>query len=189
MNSPIVDLLSKGWWLLFLRGLAALVFGILAFTVPGMTIQFLIIYWAVYILLDGVFSLAASMKGGSPAPRWWMIITGLLSVVAGLFCISNPGYVAAFFILVIGWMSIIKGIFEFIGALSLKAHGGSMGWMMLSAIVSILFGGWLVSHPAAGALAMLWLIATFATVVGAVLIVLSLQLRKHSKNLPKTIDV
>ncbi|MFC4995355.1 HdeD family acid-resistance protein [Rubritalea tangerina] len=188
-QSPIVDLLSKAWWLLMLRGLAALLFGIIAFSMPEMTIQFLIIYWAIYILLDGVFSIAATFTGGSLAPRWWLIITGLVGVIAGIFCISNASYVASFFMQVLGWMAIFKGVVELIGALSLKSHGGKMGLLLLSALVSLLFGAWLVSHPDDGAKALLWLIALFATVVGAVLIVLSLQLRSHSKSLPKTIDV
>ena len=184
MNKPIIDLLSKGWSLLFLRGLAALIFGILAFTVPGMTIAFLITYWAIYILFDGVFSLAASFKGGSPAPRWWMILSGLLSVIAGIFCISNPSIVAATFILILGWMCILKGAFEFIGGLTAKS-----GWFIVAGILSLLFGAWCLSDPITVAKLIVKLVAGFAFIAGSVFIILSLRLRKHSKSLPKTIDV
>ena len=184
MNNPIVDLLSKGWWLLFLRGLAALIFGVLAFSVPGMTIAFLIIYWAVYVLLDGVFSLAASFKGGTPAPRWWMILSGLLSIVAGAFCIANPEIAATTFILLLGWMCIFKGAFELIGGLTAKS-----GWFVIAGILSLLFGGWCLSDPITVATLIIKLVAAFALIAGSIFIILSLKLRKHSKNLPKTIDV
>ncbi len=184
MNKPIVDLLSKGWWLLFLRGLAALIFGILAFTVPGMTIAFLITYWAIYILFDGVFSLAASFKGGSPAPSWWMILSGLLSILAGVFCISNPSIVAATFILILGWMCILKGAFEFIGGLTAKS-----GWFVIAGILSFLFGAWCLSDPLTVAQLIVKIVATFSFIAGSVFIILSLKLRKHSNSLPKTIDV
>ena len=184
MNKPIVDLLSKGWLLLFLRGLAALIFAILAFSVPGMTIVFLIIYWAVYILLDGVFSLAASFKGGSPAPRWWMILSGLLSVVAGAYCIANPEIAAATFVLLLGWICIIKGTFEFIGGFAAKS-----GWFTLLGILSIFFGAWCLSDPLTVAKLIVKLVAAFAFIAGSVFILLSLKLRKHSQSLPKTIDV
>ena len=184
MNKPIVDLLSKGWWLLFLRGLAALIFAILAFSAPGMTIAFLIMYWAIYILFDGVFSLAASFKGGSPSPRWWMILSGLLSVAAGAYCIIFPNIVAATFILILGWMCIFKGAFELIGGLTAKS-----GWFIIAGILSILFGAWCLSDPATVAKLIVKLVAAFAFIAGSVLIILSLKLRKHSKSLPQTIDV
>jgi len=184
MNTPIVDLLSKSWSLLFLRGLAALIFGILAFSVPDMTIALIIIYWAVYVLLDGVFSLAASFKGGSPAPRWWMILSGLFSIAAGAFCIANPEIIAATFILILGWMCILKGAFELIGGLTAKS-----GWFIIAGILSLLFGGWCLSDPFSVAELIIKLVASFALIAGSVFIILSLKLRKHSNSLPKTIDV
>ncbi|MEO1856550.1 MAG: DUF308 domain-containing protein [Rubritalea sp.] len=184
MNKPLVDLLSKGWSLLFLRGLAALIFAILAFTVPGTTIAFLITYWAIYILLDGVFSLAGSLTGGSPAPRWWMSLSGLLSVLAAFFCISNPSIAAATFILILGWMCICKGAVEFIGGLTAKS-----GWFIIAGILSLFFGAWCLSDPLTVAKIIVKLVAAFSFIAGSVFVVLSLKLRNHSKSLPKTIDV
>lgn len=184
MNTPIVDLLSKGWSLLFLRGLAALIFGILAFSVPSMTIAFLIIYWAVYVLLDGIFSLAASFKGGAAGPRWWMIFSGLFSIVAGAFCIANPAIIVTTFIVILGWMCVFKGAFELIGGLTAKS-----GWFVIAGILSLLFGGWCIGDPSTVEGLIIKLVATFALIAGSVFIILSLKLRKHSKSLPKTIDV
>ena len=169
---------------MFLRGLAAIIFGILAFSVPGMTIVFLIIYWAVYVLLDGVFSLSASFKGGSPAPRWWMILSGLLSIVAGAICIANPAIAAETFVLILGWLCIFKGTFELIGGLSAKS-----GWFIIAGILSLLLGGWCISAPLYVATLIIKLIAAFALIGGSVFVLLSLKLRKHNMKLPKTIDV
>lgn len=183
-NSPILDLISRAWWLLFLRGLAAVIFALLSFTMPGMTIAVLIIYWAVYVLLDGICSLIASFKGGAPAPRWWLILSGFVSVIAGTICISNPGYVAQFFILLLGWLCIFKGVVEVIGGLSAKSM-----LFLIGGILSTLFGIWCLKEPASVAKIIIQLVAAFSMIAGIVFIVLSLKLRSRSKGLPQTIDV
>ena len=184
MHTPIVDILSKGWRLLFLRGLTAIIFALLAFTLPGMTIAFLIIYWAIYILFDGAFSLAASFKGGSSSRRWWMILSGLLSVAAGIFCIFYPNIVAATFILILGWICLLKGVLEFIGGLMVRS-----GWFILVGILSFLFGAWCLSDPLTVAELIVKIVATFALIAGSIFIILALKLRKRCMNAPKIIDV
>ncbi|MGJ8674154.1 HdeD family acid-resistance protein [Rubritalea sp.] len=184
MNSPILDLISKAWWLLFLRGLAAVIFALIAFTMPGMTIALLVIYWAVYVLLDGIFSLIASFKGGASAPRWWLILSGVVSIAAGAICIANPGYVTEFFIIFLGWLCIFKGVVELIGGLSAKSF-----LFIAGGVLSLLFGAWCLKDPIAVAKIIVQLVAAFSLIAGSVLIILSLKLRSRAKTLPKTIDV
>ncbi|MFC5051713.1 HdeD family acid-resistance protein [Rubritalea spongiae] len=183
-QSPILDLISKAWWLLFLRGLAAVIFALLAFTLPGMTIAVLIIYWAVYILLDGIFSLIASFKGGASAPRWWLILSGVISIIAGAVCISAPSFVAQFFIILLGWLCIFKGVVEVVGGLSAKSV-----LFLIGGILSTLFGIWCLKDPASVAKIIIQLVAAFSLIAGIVFILLSLKLRSRSKGLPQTIDV
>ena len=178
------DIIAKGWSLLLFRGIAALLLGIIAFAVPGMTLVLLITYWAIYMLIDGVFSLAASFKGGSPAPRWWMILSGLLSVGAGIICIGNPAIAATVFISILGWICLLKGAVEFIGGFMAKN-----GWFVAIGILSFLFGSWCLSDPLTVASLIVKIVAGFSFIAGVAFIILALKLRNRAKSLPKTIDV
>jgi uncharacterized membrane protein HdeD (DUF308 family) len=76
---PMLHALARRWWLLLLRGIAAIAFGILAFTWPGLTLVTLVVLYGAFAIADGVIALAAAFSGGAkPIPTWWHIIVGLL---------------------------------------------------------------------------------------------------------------
>lgn len=183
MNTPLLNLLSKNWWLVFLRGLFAILFGIAAFSWPGLTLAILIIMWGAYAGLDGIFSIVAAIKGGNPMPRWWLVVSGLLGIGAAAVCFVNPGITAIFLITIIGWWSIIRGVFEIIGALQLRKEIQGEWWLILSGIFSILFGAFIIARPGAGALGLIWIIASFALLFGVILVALSLRLKKHGNKI------
>ena len=181
MDTSLLSALSKNWWLLTLRGVFALLFGIAAFSWPGLTLVMLVLIWGVYAGLDGLFAIVAAIKGGSPAPRWWLILGGLLSLGAAVICIKNPGVALAVVVMIIGWVSIVRGIFEIIGAIQLRREIQGEWWLILSGLLSIFMGLVFVLRPGAGALALIWLIAAFAVVAGITMILLSLRLKKHAR--------
>src|ERR1700720_1635618 len=82
----LLRVLAENWWLLLLRGIAAIAFGILAFAWPGLTLLTLTLLWGAYALSDGIFALWAALtgKGGEMAPRWWLGVVGVAGVLAGL---------------------------------------------------------------------------------------------------------
>jgi len=184
MNTSLLSALSQNWWLLLLRGIFAVIFGITAFSWPGLTLAILVLMWGIYAGLDGLFSIFAAIKGGTPAPRWWLILVGLLGLGAAAVCIKNPGVAVAVIVMIIGWTSIIRGIFEIIGAIGLRKEIEGEWWLILSGLFSILLGVVFVARPGAGALTMIWLIAAMAIVAGIAMILLSLRLRKHAKGNP-----
>ena len=181
MNTSLLSTLSQNWWLLLLRGLFAILFGIAAFSWPGLTLALLVLMWGVYAGLDGLFAIIAAIKGGAPAPRWWLALVGLLGLGAAAVCIVNPGIAIAVIIMIIGWTSIIRGIFEIVGAIGLRKEIEGEWWLILSGVFSILLGVIFVTRPGAGALAMIWLIAAMAIVAGIAMVLLSIRLRRHSK--------
>jgi uncharacterized membrane protein HdeD (DUF308 family) len=181
MNTSLLHMLSKNWWVLLLRGLFAVIFGILAFAWPGLTMVMLVLMWGIYAGLDGIFALVAAIKGGSPAPRWWLILVGLLGIGAAAVCIINPGMATLVILMIIGWASIIRGVFEIIGAIQIRKEIEGEFWLILSGIFSILFGLVFLIKPGAGLIALIWLVASLAIVFGIALILLSLRLKKHSK--------
>lgn len=169
--------IAQNWWVLLLRGISAVLFGILTLAWPGVTLLFLIILFGVYALLDGLTAIIAGVTGGGGGSWWQMILTGLLSVAAGVIALAWPGETAVILLIVIAAWSIVRGVAEIAAAIRLRTVVNNEWLLILSGICSILFGMILFAKPRVGALAVLWIIATYAIVGGIVLIGLSLRLR------------
>ena len=179
---PLLHALAKNWWLLLLRGIAAVIFGVLAFIWPGLTLLVLVILYGAYALVDGVLSLAAAVMGrGGPIPTWWLVVVGLLGIAAGILTFVWPGITALVLILFIGAWALVTGIFEIIGAIRLRKEIDDEWMLILSGVLSVLFGLGVMILPGAGALALIWVIATYAIIFGVLMIALALRLRKHSQ--------
>ena len=169
--------IAQNWWVLLLRGISAVLFGILTLAWPGVTLLFLIILFGVYALLDGLTAIIAGVTGGGGGSWWQMILTGLLSVAAGVIALAWPGETAVILLIVIAAWSIVRGVAEIAAAIRLRSVVNNEWLLILSGVCSILFGMILFARPRVGALAVLWIIATYAIVGGIVLIGLSLRLR------------
>jgi uncharacterized membrane protein HdeD (DUF308 family) len=168
----------RDWWLLALRGTAAVVFGIAAFTWPGLTLELLILLFAAYALVDGIFALVTAVRRGIRAGSWgWHLLQGVTGVIAGLVALLAPAVAALSLVLIIGIWAIITGIAEIALTIRLR-HRLKAEWLWaLAGVASIIFGVALVLFPAAGALALVGVIALYAVVVGFLLILLGLSLR------------
>src|SRR5689334_11851310 len=92
---PMLHALAKNWWLLLIRGIASIVFGVLAFAWPGLTLVTLVLFYGAFALVDGVIALAAAFKGSAkPVPTWWLVVVGLLGIAAGIATFVMPGLAA-----------------------------------------------------------------------------------------------
>jgi uncharacterized membrane protein HdeD (DUF308 family) len=172
--------LAKSWWLVLLRGIAGILFGLLAFVWPGLTLVTLVLLYGVYALVDGACALAAAFTGAAkPAPTWWLVVVGLLGIAAAGVAFLWPGPTALVLVLLIGGWAIAHGIFEIIGAIRLRKEIDNEWWLILAGAVSVAFGVLVLIAPGAGALALIWLIGAYSIVFGAMLVGLSLRLRKH----------
>src|SRR5262249_52292292 len=177
---PMLHAMAKGWWLVLLRGIAAIVFGVLAFVWPGLTLLTLVLFYGAYALVDGVVALISAFSGGAkPVPTWWLILVGLFGIAAGLVTFLWPGITALVLIIFIGVWSIAHGIFEIVGAIKLRKEIDNEWWLILAGALSVLFGIIVLALPGAGALALIWVIGAYAIVFGVLLVGLSLRLRKH----------
>ena len=171
---PIIDAFAKNWWLLLVRGLLAILFGIMAFTWPGVTLFALVLLYGAYALVDGVTALGI----GAFARAWWLVLSGLAGVAVGIGTFFYPGITAvALFYLIAGWATV-RGIFEIVAAIQLRKHINRGGFaLILNGIFSIGFGLLLAAYQAPGALALVWLIGAYALVFGALMIALAFALR------------
>jgi uncharacterized membrane protein HdeD (DUF308 family) len=175
----LVHALAKNWWLLLLRGIAAIIFGVLAFAWPGITLLTLILLFGAYALADGVLAIIAAITGGAPAPRWWLAIVGLLGIGAGLLTFLMPGVTAIVLLFFIASWAIATGVFQIIGAIQLRKEIDNEWLLILGGVISVLFGIGILMAPGAGALALLWVIGIYAVVEGVVFVALAFRLKKH----------
>jgi uncharacterized membrane protein HdeD (DUF308 family) len=178
----MLDLLARNWWLVVLRGVCAILFGVIAWTWPGLTLGVLVIVWAVYALADGVLALVAAFSGTSGAPTWSLILWALVSIGAGVVAIVYPGMTAVVLVFVIAFWAVITGVMEIVAAIRLRKEIEGEFWLVLAGLASVLLGLALFARPGVGALAVVWLIGAYAVLFGVLLVLLGFRV----KNLQRT---
>jgi uncharacterized membrane protein HdeD (DUF308 family) len=182
-SGPVLPVLSRNWWLVALRGLAAIVFGVLAFVWPAITLWALVLLFGAYMLVDGIFAIVAAVRAAGREARWWLLlIEGVLGVLAGLVAAFWPGLTALALLYFIAAWAIVSGILEIAGAIRLRREIEGEWALGLSGALSLLFGVLLVVIPApAGLLSLVWLIGAYALAFGVLLLVLAFRLRGTSE--------
>ena len=181
--SALLGRLAENWWLLLLRGVAAIAFGVIAFFWPGITLLSLTYLWGAYVFADGVFGLWAAIvgQGGDAASRWWLALTGIVSILASAVAFFWPGLTALVLLMFIAAWAIIIGVLLIYGAIQLRRVVENEWWLILSGLLSIAFGVLMIARPGAGALAVIWTIAWYAIFFGCLLIGLAFRLKKFKR--------
>jgi uncharacterized membrane protein HdeD (DUF308 family) len=180
------DRLARTWWLVGLRGLAAIVFGVIALLLPGITLLALVLLFAAYALVDGVFKVAAGVRRRPDGSRdRWSVLAGLLGIVAGIIAAVWPGMTALVLLIVIAAWAIVTGIFEIVAAYRLRDQIDGEALLALGGVLSIVFGVLALAMPSAGALAIVWLIGAYAMATGIVLLIAAYRLyQRHRRHEP-----
>jgi uncharacterized membrane protein HdeD (DUF308 family) len=175
--------LADNWWLLLLRGLAAIAFGVLGFFWPSLTLITLTWLWGAYVLSDGAIAIWAAFNasGGDAGPRWWLGLSGVASIVAGVLAFWYTGMTAAVLLMFIAAWTIIIGATQMWGAIALRGVLQREWLLLLNGVLSIAFGALLTVQPGAGALAVAWMIAWYAIFFGCLYIALAFRLRQYKR--------
>ena len=172
----MVAQMSRNWWVFILRGIVAIAIGILAFVQPQATLIALIAVFAAYAIVDGVLAIAAgvAVEGG---PRWMLIVGGLIGIAIGVLTINRPDVTVIALLYLIAVWAIVTGVAEAVAAYSFRAVLENEWLLVLSGIVSVVFGFALIYNPGDGVLAVLWLIGIYAILAGIIYIAIGFQLR------------
>ena len=176
----MLEILTRYWWAFIVRGILAIVLGVVAFVWPGITITALIIVFGIYAFIDGVFLLVKAIAGWKARDdRWLLLFEGLLGIGIGVITFFAPGVTAIVLLFYIAAWSLTTGILEIVGAIRLRKEIKGEVWWILSGIVSILFALLLMIFPGAGILGLVWLLGVYAIVFGVLLIALGIRIRAH----------
>src|SRR5687767_6519741 len=149
-------ILTRQWWLIVLRGVLAILFGLAAFLWPGLTWLVLVLVFGAYSLVDGAFSLVIGLISVKDIERWWIfVLEGLMSIIAGLIALTQPGLTAFVVLVLIAVWAIFTGILEIIAAIRLRREITNEWFLALGGVVSIIVGGLLLLQPDAGSVAVI----------------------------------
>lgn len=173
------EALSQDWWLLALRGLLGVIFGLIALIMPVTTILALVLLFSAYMLVDGCFALYAAVRGMVRRDSWGMpLIHGIANVAVAAIAFLWPGITVLFFVLLVAAWSIVSGCLMLAAAYNVNANY-SRGWMAFGGVVSLAFGVLMIFAPVAGAVVLTWWLGAYSLVFGIVVIVLAFRLRSQ----------
>jgi uncharacterized membrane protein HdeD (DUF308 family) len=176
------QLLASSWQTLLFRGIFAIIFALVAFMWPHITLLSLIYLFAFYAIADGISTIAGAVQNRKRGRNWGLLmLMGIVSLLVGFVTLIFPGLTAIYLILFIGFRAVFDGILTIVAAIRLRKEIENEGLMIFEGIISILFGAWVILRPGRGALALVWLIALFALVAGILLISLAFKAKGWTK--------
>jgi len=174
----LLETLRRHWWVPVIRGIAAIVFGIIAFVYPGLTIATLVLFFGAWILIDGIFRIVGAIGHRASDPDWgWQLVIGLLGIVVGLLTFHAPQITALALVIYIAAWALMIGASEIALAVKMRREIKGEWFLILMGLASIVFAVLLLWNPIAGAAAVIWLIAWYAVVLGILAIFFGFRLR------------
>jgi uncharacterized membrane protein HdeD (DUF308 family) len=174
----LLETLKRHWWVPVIRGVAAILFGMLAFVYPGLTVAILVLFFGAWVLVDGVFRVVGAIGGRATDPEWgWHLVIGILGIMIGFLTFHWPGMTALALVIYIAAWALMIGATEIAVAIKLRREIKGEWFLILMGLVSILFAFMLLWNPVPGALALVWLIGAYAIAFGILAIIFGIRLR------------
>ena len=168
------------WWLVLIRGILAILFGLFALFAPGTALLALVFVFGAYAIIDGITAIIAGIRHRKEEAHWgWHLFQGIVSLIAGIIAFVWPGVTVLAILFVIAFWSIVNGVAQIVESFAMRKRGGSgsWGWMLAAGIVSVLFGIVLVIQPGAALITLLWFVGAYAVVFGVIIVVWAFRLR------------
>jgi uncharacterized membrane protein HdeD (DUF308 family) len=168
------------WWLVLIRGILAILFGLFALFAPRTALLALVFVFGAYAIIDGITAIIAGIRHRKEESHWgWHVFQGVVSLIAGIVAFAWPGITVLAILFVIAFWSIVNGVAQIVESFTMRKMGASTwGWMLAGGIVSVLFGIVLFAQPGAGLITLLWLVGIFSIIFGVIMVVWALRLRR-----------
>ncbi len=183
IEGRLAGILRRTWWLLLLRGLMAIAFGVLSWVQPGISLAALVMLFGIYALIDGVAGVWSSLAGHKDDGHWWVLLLwGVVGVGVGTLTLSAPGITALALLFYIALWAVATGVLQIVAAVRLRNEIKGEWLLALSGLASVAFGVVLMARPMAGAVALLWIIATYAILFGILMVVLAFKARRFGRS-------
>ncbi len=183
VQSPVQSIadqpLSFGhWWAWLLRGIAGILFGVIAFIWPGITLASLVLLFGAYALVDGVIHLVATFRRRVSEPRWLLALEGIVGIVAGVLTFRWPAMTAIALAYLIGAWALVSGVLRLGMMIGRRRRSRMNGWLVASSIFSMIFGILVLTMPLVGALAIAIWVGAYTLVLGALMVGLAFRIRR-----------
>lgn len=173
--------LARNWWAVALRGVAAILLGLIALLWPAITLSILMLLLAAFAFVGGILLVISAIRDGlNHSHAWTLLIEGIIGIAVGILAFSWPGMTALFLLYLIAAWAIFTGIFEIVASLQIRREIANEWLLAIAGVASVIFGFLLIVWPVAGAVALLWVIAIYAIIFGFLLLSLAVRLRNWS---------
>jgi uncharacterized membrane protein HdeD (DUF308 family) len=169
--------LAQNWWLIALRGVLAIIIGLIAFAAPVATMLSLLLLFSAYMFVDGVFAIVAAVRAARRRERWaLLVLEGIVSIAIAAIAVLWPGITIVAYVLLVAAWAIVTGALMLGAAFRLNLDHGRW-WLVLGGIASLVYGALLIIAPLIGALVLTWWFGAYALVFGVFMLVLAFRLR------------
>src|SRR5438128_11096681 len=174
----LIETLKRHWWVPVIRGIAAIIFGVIAFAYPGLTVAMLVLFFGAWVLVDGVFRVVGAIGHRASDKEWGFdLIIGIVGIIIGFLTFHAPQITALALIIYIAAWALMIGATDIALAIKLRREIKGEWFLILMGLVSIVFAVLLFWNPIPGALALVWLIGWYAIVFGILGIIFGFRLR------------
>lgn len=171
--------LARNWWAFALRGVLAILFGLVAIILPGAALLTLALFFAAYLFADGIFGIVSAVRAARRQERWgWLVAEGVLNLIVGAIAFLFPASAVLAFVFMTAAWAIITGAMMLASAFKVNPAFGRW-WLALGGIVSIIFGGLLILAPLIGAVVLTWWLGVYAIAFGIALLIFAFRLRSR----------
>jgi uncharacterized membrane protein HdeD (DUF308 family) len=189
MNSSIerhlANTFARNWWKLLVRGVVAILFGVLVWLLPGISITLFVLSFGIFVVVDGILGAWVAVSGRKEYEDWWeLLLWGLVGISIGILTLVSPGVTAVALVVFIAVWAIATGVLQIVVAIRLRREIEGEVLLILGGVASVLLGILFMIQPGTGVLALVWLIGTYAIVFGLLLVILAFRMRRFRKRSP-----
>jgi uncharacterized membrane protein HdeD (DUF308 family) len=179
-SNAMSALLARNWWAVLLRGVAAILFGLIALFMPGVTLASLVLVFAAYMLVDGVFAIVSAIRAARHGERWGLfVLEGIVDLIAGAVALAMPAAALLAFIALAAVWALVSGGLMFASAFRLNREHGKV-WLIVGGVASVAWGALLLLFPVSGLVVLTWWLGAYAFIFGVNLLILSFSLRRRA---------